>query len=170
MKKHTTRSLLIDPVAKTVTEIMVPRNDANNHIHKLIGCESCDQVDFGCGVMLSIDDEGLYRITREPESPHNVTQGFFVILSKGVPTRLISGKGVLWAYNAKGETIDLPVWVTPALIQQLVKFVANHHRNAAADLCHEILSQAGVACGWEQIQLHQRRYADIVRRAMELTV
>jgi len=170
MKKHTTRSLFIDSIAKTVTEIMVPRNDANNHIHKLIGCESCDHVDFGCSVMLSIDDEGLYHITREPESPHNVTQGFFVILSNGVPTRLISGKGVLWAYNAKGETIDLPVWVTPALIQQLVKFVADHHRNAAADLCSEILSQAGIAFGREQIQIHQRRYADIVRRAMELTV
>lgn len=169
MKKHTTRSLLIDPVAKTVTEIIVPRNDANNHIHKLIGCDSCDQVDFGSGVMLSIDDDGLSRITRDPRQPRQVTQGFFVTHANGVPRHLIASKGILWTYDSEGETVDLPAWVTPALIRQHVSFVADHHRNAAAALCEEILSQAGIAFGPTQIQTHQRRYADIVRRALELT-
>jgi len=169
MKKHTTRSLLIDSIAKTINEINVPLSDADNHIHKLIGCESCCRINLGSRVILTIDDEGLYRINREPEPPHDVTQGFFVIHAHGVPRHLISGKGVLWAYNAEGETIDLPAGVTPALIRQHIAFVADHHRNAAAELCEEILSQAGIAFGPEQIRLHQRRYADIVRRAMALT-
>ena len=169
MKKYTTRSLLIDSTAKTVTEIMVPRNDANNHIHKLIGCESCDRVAFGCGVMLSVDDNGLSRISRKAEPPHDVTQGFFVTHDNGVPRQLIAGKGILWTYNSEGETIDLPAWVTTTLIQQHVAFVADHHRNAAANLCEEILSRAGISADPEQIQLHQRRYADIVRRALALT-
>jgi hypothetical protein len=168
MKKHTTRSLLIDPVAKTVTEIMVPLC-GNNHIHKLIGCESCDQIDFGSGVMLSIDDEGLYHIPRQPEPPHAVIQGFFVTHVNGMPRNFVSGKGVLWAYDAEGVTVDLPAWVTPALIRQHVAFVADRHRNTAADLCGEILSQAGIAFGPTQIQTHQRRYAEIVCRAMALT-
>ena len=170
MKNPSTRSLLIDPVAKTITEVMMPCAGAGEFIHHFIGCESCDQVDFGSGVMLSIDDEGLYHIARESEPPHNVTQGFFVTHSNGAPRNLISGKGVLWAYDAEGVTVDLPASVTPALIRQHVKFVADHHRNAAADLCHEILSRAGIAVGPEQIQIHQRRYADIVRRAMALTI
>ena len=170
MKNQSTRSILIDPIAKAVTEIMVPRIGANYHIHKLIGCDCCDHIDFGSGVMLSVDDECLSHITREAELPHNVTQGFFVIHLNGAPRNLIAGKGVLWAYDAQGETIDLPAWVTPTLIQQHVKFVADHHRNAAADLCEEILAHAGIALGQEQIQLHQRRYADIVRRAMALTI
>ncbi len=169
MKNHTTRSILIDPVAKTITEIMVPLIGANTHFHKIIGCESSDQVDFGSGVMLSIDDDGLSRITRDTKTPRQVTQGFFVTHANGVPRHLIAGKGILWTYDSEGETVDLPPWVTPALIQQHVAFVADHHRNAAADLCQEILSQAGVAFGPEQIQIHQRRYADIVRRALALT-
>jgi len=169
MKKPTTRSLLIDPVAKNVTEIMVPRIDANNHIHKLIGCDYCDQVAFGCGVMLSVDDNGLSRISRKTQSPHDVTQGFFVTHDNGEPRHIIAGKGILWTYDSEGETVDLPAWVTPTLIRQHVAFVADHHRNAAADLCAEILSQAGIAAGPEQILIHQRRYADIVRRAMALT-
>jgi hypothetical protein len=170
MKNNTTRSILIDPNAKTITEVMVPVIGANTHFHKLIGCNSCDQVDFGSGVMLSIDDDGLSRIARDAKPPHNVIQGFFVTHANGVPRQLIAGKGILWTYDAEGETVDLPAWVTPALIRQHVAFVADHHRNAAAGLCQEILSQAGVAFGLEQIQLHQRRYAAIVRRAMALTI
>jgi hypothetical protein len=170
MKNNSTRSLLIDPVAKTITEVMLPQAVAGEFIHHLIGCESCDQVDFGSGVMMSIDDDGLSRITRAAEPPHNVTQGFFATHTNGVPHSLISGKGVLWAYDAKGVTVDLPAWVTPALIRQHVAFVADHHRNAAAELCKEILSRAGIAVGPEQIQIHQRRYADIVRRVMALTI
>lgn len=169
MKKHTTRSLLIDPVAKTITEIMVPRFGAHTHFHTLIGCDCCDRVDFGSGVMLSVDDDGLSRITREAEPPHNVTQGFFVTHAHGVPRHLIAGKGILWAYDSAGVTADLPTWVTPALIRKHVAFVADHHRNAAAELCEEILSHAGIAADPEQIRIHQRRYADIVRRALVLT-
>jgi hypothetical protein len=169
MKKHTTRSLLIDPVAKTVTGIMVPLNNANTNFHNIIGCDSCDQVAFGCGIMLSVDDKGLSRISRDPRPPRQVTQGFFVTHDNGVPRQLIAGKGILWTYDSEGETIDLPAWVTPSLIRQHVAFVADRHRNAAADLCEEILSQAGIAADPEQIQIHQRRYADIVRRAMALT-
>jgi hypothetical protein len=159
MKKPTTRSLLIDPVAKSVTEIMVPRIDANNHIHKLIGCKGCDRVDFGNRVMLSIDDFGL----------SNVTQGFFVIHVNGVPRHFISGKGVLWAYNAEGETVDLPAGVTPALIRQHVAFVADHHRTAAADLCAETLTRAGITGNPAEFSTQKQRYNEIVRRAMALT-
>ena len=148
---------------------MVPLINANTHFHELIGCDSCDQVDFGSGVLLSVDDDGLSRISREAEPPHDVTQGFYVTHANGVPRQLIASKGILWTYDSEGETIDLPAWVTPALIRQHVAFVADCHRNAAADLCEEILSQAGIAAGPEQIQIHQRRYADIVRRAMALT-
>ena len=118
---------------------------------------------------MAIDDEGLYNITRETEPPYNVTLGFFVTLFNGEPGRFISGKGVLWAYNDEGETVDLAVWITPELVRQHAAFVADHHRNAAANLCEGILSKAGIAFGPEQIRLHQRRYADIVRRAMALT-
>ena len=169
MKKHTTRSLLIDPVAKTVTEIMVPLINANTHFHNIIGCDSCDQVAFGCGVMLSVDDKGLSRISRDPRPPHDITQGFFVTHDNGVPRQLIAGKGILWTYDSEGETVDLPAWVTPALIRQHVAFVADHHRNTAADLCGEILFRARIAADPEQIQIYQRRYAEIIRRALELT-
>lgn len=169
MKNNTNRSLLIDPVAKNITEIMVPLIDANTHFHNIIGCQSCDQINFGCGVMLSIDDDGLSRISRKAQPAHDVTQGLFVTHDNGLPRHLIAGKGILWTYDSEGETVDLPAWVTPALIRQHVAFVADHHRNAAADLCQEILSQAGIAADPEQIQIHQRRYADIVRRALALT-
>ena len=169
MKNNTTRSLLIDPVAKTITEINVPLINANTHFHNIIGCESCAQVDFGSGVMLSIDDEGLSHITRVAEPPHNVTQGFFVTHANGVPHRLISGKGILWTYDSEGETIDLPAWVTPTLIRQHVAFVADNHRNAAAALCEEILSKAGITAIPAEFPIQQQRYADIVRRALALT-
>ena len=169
MKNETNRSLLIDPTTKTITEIRVPVVGANTHLHKLIGCDSCDFVDFGQGVMLAVDDDGLSRTARDLKPSHNASQGFFVTHANGVPRHLIAGKGILWTYDSEGETVDLPAWVTPALIRQHVAFVADHHRNAAADLCQEILSQAGIAADPEQIQIHQRRYADIVRRALVLT-
>jgi hypothetical protein len=159
MKHHSTRSILIDPLAKTVTEIMLPRAGDIDFIHKLIGCKGCDRVDFGNRVMLSIDDFGL----------SNVTQGFFVIHVKGVPRHFISGKGVLWAYNAEGETVDLPAGVTSAFIRQHIAFVADHHRNAAADLCAETLTRAGITGNPAEFATQKQRYNEIVRRAMALT-
>jgi hypothetical protein len=170
MKHHSTRSLLIDSIAKTVTEIMVPRGGDIDYIHKLIGCEGCDHVKFGSGIMLAIDDYGLIHIARKAEPPHDVTQGFFVTHVNGTPRHFIAGKAVLWAYDEEGLTVDLPGWVTPALIRQHVAFVADQHRNAAAELCREILTRAGITANPAEYATQEQRYNEIIRRAMALTI
>lgn len=170
MKSYSNRSLLIDSINQTITEIEVPKANEAWHIHNLIYCECFSEVKLGSGISLLVDDEGLYRIKRQANPPHDVSQGFFVTHSQGVPRHLIAGKGLISAYNSKGETIDLPAWVTPTLIQRHIKFVADEHRNAAAELCAEILARVGVTANPAEFEEHDRRYAEIVRRAMALTI
>jgi hypothetical protein len=45
--KDTTRSILIDPIAKNITNIELSCVDENEQIHKIIGCDYCCQVYLG---------------------------------------------------------------------------------------------------------------------------
>ena len=165
--KSTTRSILVDPISNTITEIEIPR-DKVDFIHEVIGCERCSQVYFGNKMNLSVDDVGLINIPREPLPPFNVRQGFFVIHADGQARNLIAGKGILWAYDHEGITVDLPPWITPAFIAKFIKFVPLDQRNAAAGLCREIMA-GGES---EGIVIHlgapRKRYIEIVKRALGL--
>jgi len=154
--KDTTRSILIDPIAKTITNIELSCVNENDQTHKIIGCDYCCQVYFGDRVSMSVDDEGMLHIPREPHPPYDVTQGFFVIHTGDMARNLIAGRGILWAYNAEGETIDLPDWIQPGVIAEVIKFVPAGQRNVAADLCQRILTEG------------EANYAKIVNQALAL--
>ena len=154
--KETTRSILIDPIAKTITNIELSCVDENEQIHKIIGCDYCCQVYLGDRVSMSVNDEGLLHIPRETRPPYNVMQDFFVIHTGDMARNLIAGRGILWAYNAEGETIDLPDRIQPEVIAEVIKFVPAERRNVAADLCHRILTEG------------ETNYAKIVNQALAL--
>ena len=142
--KDTTRRILIDPIANAITNIDVSCVNASEQIHKIIGCEFCCQVDFGGRVFLTVDDEGMLYIPRETHPPYDIVQGFFVIHTGDMARNLIAGRGILWAYNAEGETIDLPDGIQPGAIAEVIKFVPAERRNVAADLCQRILTEGGI--------------------------
>jgi hypothetical protein len=105
---------------------------------------------------MSVNDEGLLHIPREAQPPYNVMQDFFVIHTGDMARNLIAGRGILWAYNAEGETIDLPDRIQPEVIAEVIKFVPAERRNVAADLCHRILTEG------------ETNYAKIVNQALAL--
>jgi len=154
--KDTTRRILIDPIANTITNIDVSCVNASEQIHRIIDCDYCCQVDFGSHVFLTVDDEGMLYIPRETQLPYNIMQGFFVIHTGDMARKLIAGRGILWAYNAEGETIDLPDWFQPEEIAEVIKFVPAEQRNVAADLCQRILTEG------------ETNYAMIVNQALAL--
>lgn len=165
--KKTTRSILVDPIANTITDIEIPRGK-NDYIHEVIRCARCSQVYFGDNMNLSVDDAGLIDIPRETEPPFNVRQGFFVIHVDGQARNLIAGRGILWAYDHEGITVDLPSRITPAFIAKFIKFVRPDQRNAAAGLCREIMAGGKSEGNVTHLGAPLKQYLEIVNRALAL--
>lgn len=85
------RAILIDPVAKTVTE--VDHKDDYRDIYRLIEAEPFTVLEVGPGDWLFLDDEGLYR----------PGQKFF--RWKDYPQPL-AGKGLLLGGDEEGDSVD----------------------------------------------------------------
>ena len=90
------RAILIDPEAKTITEVQYDGNYKS--IYKLIDCETFTFVGIDGENVIFVDDEGLFK---EPKH-------FFIW--KGYPQPL-SGKGLILDTDDEGDSIatDLPI-------------------------------------------------------------
>jgi hypothetical protein len=166
--KDTTRCILIDPIAKTITDYYLPESGGNKCIYKAIGCDCFDHLELGEGLQLFMDDNGLISIPRETTPPYNVTQGFFVIHDGLTARHLIAGKGLVSAYDSDGVTVDLPLWVDPQRIAQIIKFVPNDQRNAVAGLGKKILADAGLVFSKADWDARTARHAALVKQALAL--
>ena len=74
-KTKTVRALLIDPAAKSVSEIQMPATNARRALYDAIGCEFVDVIYMDHGLTAYVDDEGLYKpeqaFWRVRDWPHN---------------------------------------------------------------------------------------------------
>ena len=106
------RAILIDPITKTVAEVNYDGNYKS--IYSLIGCDCYTVVNFGYGVTLFVDDEGLLTYP----NPH----GYFRL--NGYNATLAS-KGLLLSTNAEGESVALTSLVTVESVQRALEWVEN---------------------------------------------
>lgn len=116
-------AILIDPVARKITEVHVRKDDGYlADIYKHLECQLLDAVDVrNAGDVIYVDDEGL--------SVEN--QRYFGW--RGHPEPL-AGKGLLLGTDAVGEVIspnfdraaviEHVVWLSPIVIDGEVKYVA----------------------------------------------
>lgn len=91
------RALLIDPVAKTVSEIDV-ENDWQA-IAKAIGCSYIEAVPIGAGHVMYVDEEGLLQNPRQP---------FFETTLFPQP---LCGKAIILGVKRNGDETDATVSV-----------------------------------------------------------
>jgi len=110
----------------------------------------------------------MLHIPRELAPPHNVTGGFFVVHNLSVACALCAGKGVVIMRSPRGEPFALPPEVTIEVMSQIIKFVPNDQRNAAADLCNELVADCCEVKSKAHYEELVAREADIVKRAMAL--
>ena len=94
---NTIRAILIDPFAKSVTEVQV--QTGLKHFYELLGCDLVDVVRFGNGVDGWLDDEGLFK---DP-------QAFFTI---GAYPQPLAGKVLLCSHDEEGNTMPAHDWLT----------------------------------------------------------
>lgn len=90
------RGILIDPVAKTITEVTL--NGDYKEIHKQIGADCFDAVYVdrrpdGSTEAIFVDDEGLYREGQE----------FFLWRGYAQP---LAGRGLILGANEEGDTVS----------------------------------------------------------------
>ena len=72
------------------------------------------------------------------------------------------------AYDSDGVTVDLPLWVDPQRIAQIIKFVPNDQRNAVAGLGKKILADAGLVLTKADWDARTARHAALVNQALAL--
>jgi hypothetical protein len=101
------RALLIDPVARTITEIDV--GDADGELYTALGCDWIDRVSLGGGVDLWIDDEGRLAY------PNPL--GYFKV--SGV---IFCGRGVLLGVRGP-ESVALSPLITPEAVAGVVEWL-----------------------------------------------
>lgn len=115
-KKSPLLALLIDPVAKTVTEVQVTGDDSNlADIYEHLDCQTFDCVErSGNGDAIYVDDEGILY---DPKTM--VKRGFFSIGTQGQP---YAGRGLWIGSDIKtGDSADCVMTLEQAL--QVVKFI-----------------------------------------------
>ena len=106
---NTIRAILVNPIAKTVTEIQM-LNDFDNMKAEHIGCELAEVMDFGEGVDAWIDEEGMLKNWDD--------QGFTKFA--GVVT--LAGNVVLTG-RKNGDMAALPDHITAELVRDMAVFV-----------------------------------------------
>lgn len=114
------RSILIDPIARTVAETSVR---GYQQIRAAIQCDLIDAVDLGGGVTGYLDDEGLFVALED--------QGYFALAHEARP---FAGRMVLLGGpDDEGEDTPLPAHVTVQLVAHLVRWVSPAAVKAMSD-------------------------------------
>jgi hypothetical protein len=109
------RAYLIDPAAKTVTEVDVPKSASARDIAKMLDCNYIESVNFSNGDVILVDEEA--RLKKAKPEPFRL-RGYYVLLGKAL---IVGVKNHDW-YGAR----------TP--LRQVVAMTMFHDESAGAVL------------------------------------
>jgi hypothetical protein len=161
------RTILIDPLARTIQNLTLPDAHTLDDLYTALGCNSVDCIHLDPEVDLWMDDEGLMVLPTGPDG--NVTQGFFVLHDRtGRPHNLVAGKALLTG-SCNQETVGLPTWLTPDQIEHIIKWVPDDRRNEAARIAGAIVGQNTVIRDQADLDKIRIHYAVLMRSALALT-
>jgi hypothetical protein len=91
-KPNELRAILIDPIAKIVSEIIL-KNDSYKRIPEALGCQLMERVSAGIREDIWIDEEGM--LTRP--NP----RGYFRLRANG---QLLAGRGLVLSHTPDGDS------------------------------------------------------------------
>jgi hypothetical protein len=111
------KAFLIDPIAKTITEVVHNRGnsgrDALHDIYMHIGCTCVDAVRMDDGDTIYVDDEGLLK---QP-NPNS----FWALPELYAEQACWTGKGLVLGSDGQGDTIEPKVTLDE--LKRMVRFL-----------------------------------------------
>jgi len=111
-----TKAILIDVVAKTITE--VEKGEGIQSIYDHLKCDTFDVVGLGGGVDCYVDDEGLLKTPYIDDEGIKHNMNGFTFKGMG---NVLMGNGLILGHNEEGESIDSPVNIEQ--VKEIVTFV-----------------------------------------------
>jgi len=154
------RTILIDPVANTVTEHTLPDSGKGNlhSFYDVLNCDLVDYVSLGNNVDLWVDDEGALKDAAE--------RGYFVVHNMGRGHRLIAGRGLVVGHDEDGNSTSIPDRVTVDMIKRHILFFHPNDVAQAVDLMDQITSLNGWVESREDLAARQSEMVLIMEKAV----
>jgi hypothetical protein len=154
------RTILIDPVANTVTEHALPDSTEGNlqSFYDVLNCDLVECITLGDGVDLWLDEEGALK-----EAPD---RGYFVVHNMGRGHRLLAGRGLVVGHDGEGNSASLPDYITVDLIKRSILFYQADEQETALSLMDEVMELNGWVSDEQDLLARQSSMAGIMEKAV----